>query len=211
LVVFDGFDDGAHPLTPVVEGPDGALYGTTSTGGPGGRGTVYRLAFNSAPQVIAQPVSLTVAAGGTVQFSASYAAAPPVSFQWQFDSTNMVDGNGVAGSLTRVLTLTNVTMAEAGTYSLLITNVLGAALSAGADLTVLPGPCFQSVTASQGTITFVLGTVPNHVYQLQSAPDLTSGNWSDFNSALTARGSTVTLTDVIVPNSQRYYRVEFVR
>jgi len=211
LVVFDGFDDGAHPLTPVVEGPDGALYGTTSTGGPGGRGTVYRLAFNSAPQIIAPPASLTVAAGGTAQFSATCSAAPPVSYQWQFDGTNMFDSIGIAGSLTRVLTLTNVTLAEAGNYSLVVGNALGSTNSAAASLTVLPGPYFQSVTASQGTITFVLGTVPNHVYQLQSAPDLTSGNWTNFNSAVTARQSTVTLTDVIVPNSQRYYRLEFVR
>jgi uncharacterized repeat protein (TIGR03803 family) len=210
LIAFDGFDDGAHPLTPVVEGPDGALYGTTSTGGPGGRGTVYRLAFNSPPQFTMPPASLTVAAGGTAQFSAAYAAAPPVSCQWQFDGTNMIDGNAVFGSLTRVLTLTNVTAAEAGTYSLVVSNAMGWATN-GASLTVIPGPFFQSVTAGQGIITFVLGTASNHVYQLQSAPDLASGNWTSLNSAVRARGSTITMTDVISTNSQRYYRIVFVR
>jgi len=64
---------------------------------------------------------------------------------------------------------------------------------------------------NQGTITFVLSTVLNHVYQLQSAPDLTSGNWTNLNAAVLAHRSTLTMTDVIVTNSQRYYRVEFVR
>ena len=41
LVAFDGFDDGAHPASALVEGRDGALYGTTTTSGPGGRGTIF--------------------------------------------------------------------------------------------------------------------------------------------------------------------------
>jgi hypothetical protein len=152
-----------------------------------------------------------VAAGGTARFNAAYSAAPPVTYQWQFDSTNMTDGNAAFGSLTRVLTLTNVTAAEAGTYSLVVSNALGWAASGGASLTVIPGPFFQSVAAGRGIITFVLGTVPNHVYQLQSAPDLTSGNWTSLNSAVLARSSATTMTDVIGTNSQRYYRIVFLR
>src|SRR5205085_10688930 len=40
LVEFDGFNDGAKPLTALAQGSDGNLYGTTSVGGPGGAGTV---------------------------------------------------------------------------------------------------------------------------------------------------------------------------
>lgn len=36
-------DDGFTPLTPVIEGSDGKLYGTTRQGGIGGCGTVYRI------------------------------------------------------------------------------------------------------------------------------------------------------------------------
>lgn len=35
--------DGAHPRGGVVSGPDGALYGTTSSGGPLGGGVLYRI------------------------------------------------------------------------------------------------------------------------------------------------------------------------
>jgi uncharacterized repeat protein (TIGR03803 family) len=41
---FDPAVDGAAPLGALVEGPDGALYGTTSTGGAaGGLGTIYKV------------------------------------------------------------------------------------------------------------------------------------------------------------------------
>ena len=211
LAAFDGFDDGAHPMTPVVEGPDGALYGTTSSGGWGGRGTVFRLGFTSAPQFTAQPASQTVVAGTTAQFSAAYFGARPLTCQWQCDSTNLADVGNVSGSAARVLTLSNVSMGNAGTYSLVISNSLNSAASAGAALTVIPGPAFQSVTADQGIITFVLSTVPPHVYQMQSAPDLTSGDWSNYNAPVQAAGNTVTMTGAVVTNSQRFYRIEFVR
>jgi uncharacterized repeat protein (TIGR03803 family) len=211
LAAFDGFDDGAHPMTPVVEGPDGALYGTTSSGGWGGRGTVFRLGFTSAPQFTTQPASQTVVAGTTAQFSATYFGARPLTCQWQCNSTNLADAGNVSGSAGRVLTISNVSMDNAGTYSLVISNSLNSVASAGAALSVIPGPAFQSVTASQGIITFVLSTVPAHVYQMQSAPDLTSGNWSNDNASVQAAGNTVTLTVAVVTNSQRFYRIEFVR
>ncbi len=211
LLAFDGFDDGAHPMTPVVEGPDGALYGTTSSGGWGGRGTVYRLGFTSAPQFSTPPASQTVVAGTTARFSATYFGARPLTCQWQFNSTNLLDGGNISGSAGRVLTIGNVTMANAGTYSLVISNSLNFAASAGAALGVIPGPAFQSVRVSQGVVTFVVSTVPTHVYQMQSAPDLTSGVWTNFNAPVRATGNSVTMTDAVVTNSQRYYRIEFVR
>ena len=36
--------DGQHPNTELVEGPDGALYGTTAQGGAGTAGTIFKLA-----------------------------------------------------------------------------------------------------------------------------------------------------------------------
>ena len=41
---FSGAGDGDYPIARVVFGPDGKLYGTTFEGGPGGNGTVFRLA-----------------------------------------------------------------------------------------------------------------------------------------------------------------------
>jgi uncharacterized protein (TIGR03437 family) len=45
---FTGAPDGAFPETPLVEGPDGNLYGTASALGPNGNGTVFKITRNGA-------------------------------------------------------------------------------------------------------------------------------------------------------------------
>jgi len=82
--------------------------------------------------------------------------------------------------------------------------------SPGAALIVIAAPAFQSITLGQGSVTFVLSTVARHVYQLQSASDLISGNWSNVNKAFLAAGSTATSSDMVT-NTQRFYRLEYVR
>jgi uncharacterized repeat protein (TIGR03803 family) len=52
LVSFDGFDDGSNPETPLVLGADGAFYGTCSSGGPYGKGAVYRLDVSMRPLLL---------------------------------------------------------------------------------------------------------------------------------------------------------------
>jgi uncharacterized repeat protein (TIGR03803 family) len=43
---FQPNGDGAVPMSPPIEGPDGTLYGTTEYGGTGGNGTIYSLTPN---------------------------------------------------------------------------------------------------------------------------------------------------------------------
>jgi uncharacterized repeat protein (TIGR03803 family) len=46
LYAFGGGDDGGNPLASLVQGSDGNLYGTASTGGSNGVGTVFSLSTN---------------------------------------------------------------------------------------------------------------------------------------------------------------------
>ena len=58
-------------------------------------------------------------------------ARAPLSFQWHFNGTNL------QGAVDAALTLTNVQLAQAGTYTVLVTNAFGSVLSSNAVLTVL--------------------------------------------------------------------------
>ncbi|MEY2427256.1 MAG: hypothetical protein QOJ40_141, partial [Verrucomicrobiota bacterium] len=116
LAVFDGFN-GANPLAALVQSTNGDLYGTTQNGGASGRGVIFRLSVSGFPQIIAQPADQFVFTGDNVTMSVAAFGSLPLSFQWQENGTNLFDGGNLSGSSSRFLTLTNVTLANAGTYS----------------------------------------------------------------------------------------------
>lgn len=207
FVAFDGFDDGAHPESALVEGADGALYGTTTSGGPGGRGTIFRLSFTTAPQITSQPVNQTVVAGANATFSAAVFGAPQLLYQWQRNGTNSTDSGNISGSTARVLTLAKVSLADSGNYSVIVSNALGSVTSSNALLTVVTQPGFRTITQTNGAVTLVWSAITGQKYQLQHNSDLDSTNWTNLGNVITATNGTVAVADVIGSNSQRFYRV----
>jgi uncharacterized repeat protein (TIGR03803 family) len=206
LVAFDGINDGRHPESALVEGVDGALYGTTTTNGPGGRGTIFRLSFTSAPQVTTQPANQTVAVGATVSFSVAVDAAPPRYYQWQKNNTNLPDIGSLFGATNRILTLTNVSVADGGSYTVIVSNSLGTVTSSNALLTVIASP-IATITQSNGIITLTWSANAGQTYQLQYTTGLSSPAWINLGNAITATNNAVITTDVIGANTQRFYRV----
>jgi len=93
--------------------------------------TVGRAQAEIAPPIIlGQPVKQTVELGQIATFSVVVADASGVTFQWKF---NGVDIPGATGDS---LLLTNVSAANAGQYSVVVTNSAGSVTSAPAALTV---------------------------------------------------------------------------
>lgn len=85
------------------------------------------------PVFARQPVAqTTVYEGMDAAFSVDVAGAPPFTFQWTRNNQPL------AGATRAVLSLTNLAIAQSGTYKLLVTNAAGFAESAPAILTVLP-------------------------------------------------------------------------
>ncbi len=89
------------------------------------------------PAITAEPQSQTVVVGTTVTFLVTATGAPPLSYQWSFD------GQALPGATNMNLTLTNVTRAQAGNYSVVVSNAVGSVTSAPlAALSIATGvPC----------------------------------------------------------------------
>ena len=73
-----------------------------------------------------------------LQFAVLAIGFPPLSFQWSLDGTNLTDNAHIAGSGTSRLTITDSVLANAGRYSLIVTNPFGSATSSVAVLSALP-------------------------------------------------------------------------
>ena len=78
--------------------------------------------------------SQTASVGDDATFTVTAAGTPPLSYQWQFHSTNL------PGATSSTMTLTNVTLNDAGPYRVTVTNSAGATNSPVATLTVTNPP-----------------------------------------------------------------------
>jgi len=105
---------------------------------------------NFPPAIVVQPASQTVNVGSLAALMVTATGTAPLGYQWQVDGTNLVDGGQINGATTNVLTFTNVQLTNSGTYSVVVTNVAGSALSSNAVLTVIFSPSFNSITATDG-------------------------------------------------------------
>jgi O-glycosyl hydrolase len=94
------------------------------------------------PTITTQPVSQTVASGANVSFTVAASGTPPFTYQWQFNGANVSGATGTS------LGLNGVQIANAGNYSAVVRNSVGATTSAVAVLTVLPPP--GTVTVNGG-------------------------------------------------------------
>uniref|UniRef100_UPI00404B8A90 hypothetical protein n=1 Tax=Cephaloticoccus sp. TaxID=1985742 RepID=UPI00404B8A90 len=95
-------------------------------------GLVTTLALvGTAPQIITQPVSITINSGGKATFSVLAIGDAPMSYQWKKEDTN------ITGMLTSSYSPAfGATNADVGNYTVAVTNEYGTTLSNAATLTV---------------------------------------------------------------------------
>jgi hypothetical protein len=82
------------------------------------------------PIVVQGPASQTIFVGESAVFSA-VAMGGNLSYQWSFDATP------ITGATNNTLTLTNLSLADAGTYSVVVSNTIGST-NCSATLRVVP-------------------------------------------------------------------------
>lgn len=153
------------------------------------------------PGIVSQPVSITNNATTTATFTVGVSGTAPFGYQWYKDATNqLVDGGNISGSLSNILTLTNVLGADSGLYSVVVTNAAGMAASSNATLVVIDPVIFvqpADVTSPLG------GTISFSVTAAGTAP--LSYQWQQDDIDLPgATNSTLSIADIVDSDSGDY-------
>jgi len=153
------------------------------------------LAGDGTPSLTVQPANQTVPAGANVVYAAMAAGSQPMSYQWQFNGTN------IPGATTTVLSLANVQFYVAGQYAVIVSNAVATVASANGVLTVLSPP---AITQQPGDQTVIAGApVVLSVQAAGSAP--LSYQWQFDNMALAgATQSSYSLASVQATNAGTY-------
>ena len=126
---FNGADGGPPNFDMIQSGS--TLYGTTEGGGAFGQGIVYSLSLTP-PTIISVSPSQTAEEGSAVGFNLAVADDQPPAFQW------LCNGRALNGCTNGSFRLSNIQTANTGDYSVIATNVFGAATSAPVLVQVVP-------------------------------------------------------------------------
>ncbi len=123
---------------------------------------VYRfLNTNQTPTILSQPQSRTNNAGTTASFSVAATSGLPLAYQWRKNGLNLSDGGNVSGATNATLSLANVLRADAGSFSVVVSNSFNTVTSQTATLEVVdPAIASQPVARMVpigGTAVFTVG------------------------------------------------------
>jgi hypothetical protein len=185
----------------VVSNPSGSATSGTTV-----------LTVNSPPLITSHPVGRVVPAGSNFTFVVTAAGAPPLSYQWRRNGTNLPQATQAS------LTLTNVSRANAGVYAVVVSNLFGTATSANAGLRVLVS---QSVDRPQqlagggfrlrfgDTNGFALFDSDKVNFVVQWSTNLLSTNWFDLTNGIpSVVNGKVEIDDADAAGKpRRFYRV----
>jgi hypothetical protein len=154
------------------------------------------------PAVINAPASRTNSSGTTATFTVTTTGTDPLSYQWLQNQAPLANSGRISGATASTLAISNLQPADAGSYTVVVTNIVGAVTSAVAVLTVAvvvpPTITTQplSQTATQGTsVTFTVaasGTAPfSYQWKLNNAgiSGATASSYTRSSVQLTDAGS----------------------
>jgi uncharacterized delta-60 repeat protein len=155
------------------------------------------------PFISTQPVSKKVNAGTNILFSTAAAGTAPLTYQW------LRNGLSLDGTTGTSLALTNVQWADAGSYSVVISNACTSVTSAVATLSV-NGPFILlndgNCSLSTNGFGFNVGCMPNQSVVIEVSSNLV--DWVPVQTnVVTSAGIIVFLDPEAGSFRQRFYRV----
>jgi len=171
-----GLADGTSAISATVDAVTGSTLLTVTSGGP---------------TITNQPVSQTASLNGTVTFSVGASGGGTLTYQWLHNGTNIV------GATNSSLTLPNLSAAEAGAYSVVVTSSGLSATSDPATLGVVDLKMYAGIT--------IAGPVGSS-YRVDYNDNLNGTNWMTLTNVTLAAPAVFVLDPDSPQHVNRFYR-----
>jgi hypothetical protein len=164
------------------------------------------------PQITGGPYSQTVSPGTQVVFYIGVVNTGPMTFQWFQGATPVAGGGVLIGPLDLAyLALNNVSIANAGNYSVVIVSAAGSITSSVATLTVLPPAQTMGAILSPGQgVQLQFTGIQGSNYILQAAANLDPPiNWQPIVTNIAGAGGAWTYLDTAALSlPARFYQIQ---
>ena len=134
------------------------------------------------PAFTLEPVAKTVPLGTNLTFTAAATGLPSPTYQWRLNATNILNATNAS------YPLAFVAATNAGNYSVIATNFMGAVTSTNALLTLVSPSAaqFSSINDTNGTVTIGFGGGAYWTYTVETSTNLTS--WSGLTNIISTNG-----------------------
>ncbi|MBK9991286.1 MAG: immunoglobulin domain-containing protein [Verrucomicrobia bacterium] len=150
------------------------------------------------PAITNQPVSLTVIAGQPASFSVTASGSATLTYQWQ------KNGTAISGATSSTYAIPATTAANAGSYSVVVTNAASSIKSSDAVLTVNVAP---TITAHPVAVTVTAGQPASFSVTASGSATLTY-QWTKNSVAISgATRATYTIPVTTAADTARYFVV----
>lgn len=119
-------------------------------GGPAAIVDELRIANNWAyvtggdPAIVELPASQSRPPGEVVTLNVVASGTPPLTYQWMKDGGLLTDGGIITGTTTSTLTLSGITLGDAGNYFVIVTNGLGNSVTSAPAVLTIADPVVTS-------------------------------------------------------------------
>ena len=167
------------------------------------------------PEITTQPSNQLVEATAAATNVVVVTGTPPLTYQWQFNGTNLLSGTNITGTTNAILLISPAGTNNSGNYQCIITNYAGAVTSTVAILTVTPIPLItqqptnQTVGVGQSA-TFNVNGYAERPFGLQWFKDgatLTNGVTTNGSTISGATGVPLQISNVQTNDQGNYWIV----
>jgi len=172
-------------------------------------GWLDQVLYTTNPPVITlQPIGQTNSMGATFSLNVSASGAPPISYQWLKDGTN------VSGALSAAFNFVNATRRDSATYSVVASNPGGATLSSNAVILIRVPQRLNALVQPNGSFALSSGDADGGPLSIQDVGKFESQassnlvDWVPLTNNMILTNGTLLIIDQDATNFPvRFYRI----